>query len=112
MINSHALTIYRQIYPMQCAKLATMGYKTLINLRFDDEDVQQPKSAQLAAACQHCALDYYCLPLEFDAIDGVAAQQFADLLHRAQKPVLVFCATGARAKKAYQQAKLFGFLAE
>lgn len=37
------ITLYKQIHPKQCDGLAKLGFKSLINLRFDDEIKGQPK---------------------------------------------------------------------
>ena len=40
---SDSLTIYKQIYPAQCCKLSEMGYRSVINIRPDDEVANQPQ---------------------------------------------------------------------
>lgn len=100
------MTPYKQIYPTQCAILATMGYKTLINLRFDDECPNQPKSDELSLASQNANLVYHHFPINGDAIDRQAVQAFADLYNACQPPIMVFCNTGNRAKRLYQNAKI------
>ena len=98
------ITLYKQIYPCQCAALATMGYKTLINLRFDDESKNQPTSQAICASADAAGLGYQHLPVDGEYIGRALVADFAQLINDAAKPVLVFCGTGSRAKRMYQNA--------
>lgn len=104
------MTPYKQIYPAQCQLLAQMGYKTLINLRFDDECPNQPTSDALALAAQNAHLNYQHFPINSDEIDNQAVQAFAELYNACQPPIMVFCNTGNRAKRLYQNAKILSLI--
>lgn len=102
----HHITLYKQVHPCQCQNLAKLGYKTLINLRFDDESDNQPKSQNFIEDCRHHQLNYHHLPINDDNFNATTIAQFAQLIHQSQKPIMVFCATGGRAKRLYQSAKI------
>lgn len=104
------MTPYKQIYPAQCQLLAKIGYKTLINLRFDDECDHQPKSETLSLASQNAQLDYHHFPVNGDEINAQTVQDFAKLYQNCQHPIMVFCNTGNRAKRLYQNAKIAGLI--
>ncbi len=101
---SDNLTIYKQIYPSQCCKIAHLGFRSLINIRPDSEIESQPLSADLAAASQKADLAYCYLPFDEDRLSLDTIQKFAEFYNRCPKPVLMFCGTGARAKLLYQSA--------
>ena len=98
------ITLYKQIHPCQCTTLAKMGYKSLINLRFDDETDAQPKSAAIGDSATAAGLEYQHLPVDGEHIERSLVADFARLLQEIPKPVLVFCGTGSRAKRMYQNA--------
>ena len=104
------LTIYKQIYPVQCAKLAELGYRSVINIRPDDEHVTQPSSEHLAAASARANLTYHYLPFDDERLSRATIEQFAAFYRTAPKPVLLFCGTGTRAKLLYQSALMQGLL--
>lgn len=104
------ITFYKQIHPKQCDGLAKLGFKSLINLRFDDEIKGQPKGYDIAQSAKNAGLSYHTLPIGIDDIHLAQAQAFADLINHAPKPVMVFCGTGSRAKRLYQCAVVSGLI--
>lgn len=104
------ITIYKQIYPVQCAKLAELGYRSVINIRPDDEHTSQPSSQDLAAATEQVNLAYHHLPFDDERLSLMTVEQFATCYHAFPKPILLFCGTGARAKLLYQSALMQGLL--
>lgn len=104
------LTIYKQIYPTQCTKLAELGYRSVINVRPDDETATQPTSLDLAAATKQANLAYHHLPFDDEHLSLTTVEQFASYYHAFPKPILLFCGTGARAKVLYQSALMQGLL--
>lgn len=104
------LTIYKQIYPIQCSKLAELGYRSVINVRPDDETESQPSSHDLASALKQANVAYQHLPYDDERLSRVTVEQFAAYYHAFPKPILMFCGTGARAKLLYQSALMQGLL--
>ncbi|WP_201616306.1 beta-lactamase hydrolase domain-containing protein [Psychrobacter urativorans] len=104
------LTIYKQIYPIQCSKIAELGYRSVINIRPDAETVMQPNSDDLAAATKQANLAYHHLPFDDERLSMTTIEQFAEYYHTVPKPILMFCGTGARAKLLYQSALMQGLL--
>lgn len=104
------LTLYKQIHPCQCQNLAKLGYKSLVNLRFDDEVAEQPKSADLAISAKKAELVYQHIPTDIDGIHLQQIKNFADVINKLPKPVMVFCGTGSRAKRLYQSAVVCGLI--
>ncbi len=104
------LTIYKQIYPSQCIKIAELGYRSVLNIRPDAEVMMQPNSCDLAAATEEANLTYHYLPFDDERLSILTVEQFAAFYHAMPKPILMFCGTGARAKLLYQSALMQGLL--
>ena len=104
------ITLYKQIHPCQCPTLANLGYKSLVNLRFDDECQGQPKNCDLQRSAKSAGLSYQHLPIDGDSLHLDNVQAFAKLIHDLPKPVMVFCGTGTRAKSLYQSAVVSGLI--
>ena len=104
------ITIYKQIYPIQCQALATLGYCSLINIRPDGEVEAQPTSADLALAAKDANLSYVYLPFDCERLSQQTINTFAKQYHALPKPILLFCGTGGRAKLLYQSALMQGLL--
>lgn len=98
------ITLYKQIHPCQCQTLSELGFKSLINLRFDDEIDGQPKAHDIYRSATSVGLDYHHLPVDNDNLHLDTVQKFADIIAKSPKPVMVFCGTGSRAKRLYQCA--------
>ena len=104
------ITIYKQIYPKQCAKLAELGYRSLINIRPEAETVNQPESEALQSAASAADLDYIYLPFDCERLSLQTIESFAKHYHALPKPIMLFCGTGARAKLLYQSALMQNLL--
>ena len=87
------------------AELARLGFKSVINNRPDFEHgPDQPTSAAVEAAARAAGLAYRHLPVDggWQSPEQIAAM--AQLLKELPAPVLVFCRSGARSTRLYQQA--------
>ncbi|AWT49929.1 hypothetical protein DLE54_10720 [Psychrobacter sp. YP14] len=107
---SDSLTIYKQIYPTQCAKLSQMGYRSLINIRPDLETEHQPSSEALSVAAQQEDLAYVHIPFDEERLSRATVVRFAEQYHALPKPIMLFCGSGHRAKLLYQSALMQGLL--
>ena len=79
-------------------------------MRFDDEVAEQPKSADLAISAKKAELVYQHIPTDIDGIHLQQIKNFADVINKLPKPVMVFCGTGSRAKRLYQSAVVCGLI--
>ena len=94
-----------QLTPDAMAELARLGFKSVINNRPDFEHgPDQPTSAAVEAAALAAGLQYRHLPVDggWQSPEQIAA--FAVLLKELPAPLLVFCRSGARSTRLYQQA--------
>ena len=100
-------TVYAapQLMPDAMAEAARIGFKSVINNRPDFEHgADQPTSAAVESAALAVGLHYRHLPVDsgYQSPEQIAA--FAQLLKDLPHPVLVFCRSGARSARLYQQA--------
>ena len=107
---SDSLTIYKQIYPIQCPKLSEMGYRSIINVRPDNEVENQPSSELLCSAATKANLAYSYIPYDEERLSCATVAHFAEQYHKMPKPIMLFCGSGARAKLLYQSALMQGLL--
>lgn len=99
-----AITLYKQIHPSQCPSIARLGYKTLINLRYDGETDCQPMARDIADSARCAGITYHHFPVDVETMTQNCIHRFATLVKDSPSPIMVFCATGARAKRLYQSA--------
>ena len=94
-----------QLGPEAMAEAARLGFKSVVNNRPDFEHgPDQPTSATVAEAACAAGLQYHHLPVagNWQSPEQIAAM--AALLKTLPQPVLLFCRSGARSTKLYQQA--------
>jgi uncharacterized protein (TIGR01244 family) len=95
-----------QLDPAAMADAARAGFKSVVNNRPDFEGgPNQPTNAQIEAAARAAGLEYRFLPVQsaWQTPDEIAA--FAKLMDELPRPVLLFCRSGARSARLYQQAQ-------
>ncbi len=95
------LTISSQPDSSAFEGLAAQGFATVINVRPDAEDREQPGSAAEAAAAHAVGLDYAFIPVTRSAITMADIRAFQKALKDAGGPVLAHCKSGTRALTLY-----------
>ncbi len=103
-IDEH-VCVASQLEPEAMTELARLGFKSVVNNRPDFEHgPDQPTSAAVAAAASAAGLQYHHLPVAggWQSPEQIAAM--AALLKTLPQPVLMFCRSGARSTRLYQQA--------
>ena len=94
-----------QLTPEAMAAVAEAGFKAVLNNRPDFEGgPDQPTSAAIEAAAQAAGLVYAHLPVQGGYQSPEEIAQCAALLKTLPRPLLMFCRSGARSTKLYQQA--------
>lgn len=87
------------------ASAAEAGFKAVINNRPDFEGgPDQPSSADIEAAAKAAGLQYAHLPVQGGYQSPEEIAQCAALLKTLPRPLLMFCRSGARSTRLYQQA--------
>lgn len=71
------------------AKLSAMGIKTVINVLPENQSV--PNEAEIVRANN---MTYRSVPFHLSGFKKQTIEHFAEVLNKAEKPVLIHCATG------------------
>lgn len=94
-----------QLTPEAMAAAAEAGFKSVLNNRPDMEGgPDQPTSAAIEAAAVAAGLQYAFLPVQGGYQSPEEIARCAELLKTLPRPLLMFCRSGARSTKLYQQA--------
>lgn len=94
-----------QLTPEAMASAAEAGFKAVLNNRPDFEGgPDQPTSTAIEAAAKAAGLVYAYLPVQGGYQSPEEIAQCATLLKTLPRPLLMFCRSGARSTKLYQQA--------
>ncbi|HET8869034.1 MAG TPA: TIGR01244 family sulfur transferase [Aquabacterium sp.] len=94
-----------QLTPEAMAAAAEAGFKAIMNNRPDFEGgADQPTSADIEAAAVAAGLAYAHLPVQGGYQSPEEIARCAELLKSLPRPLLMFCRSGARSTKLFQQA--------
>ena len=85
-----------QIAPEEMARVAAMGFTTVINNRPDHENPPELQSAVMRAAALEAGLDYVDIPAETRSMSVETVAQQAAAIDASTGPVLAYCASGTR----------------
>ena len=85
--------------------LSVKGYRTIIDLRPDGEERDQPASAAVAQAAAGAGLRFAYVPTPRGAIPDAVVADFARALDGAEGPVLLYCRSGSRAARVWALAE-------
>jgi len=87
-----------QIEVDDISEIVSLGFKTIINNRPDNEGgAEQPKSEALEAIALSHGISYVYIPVIPNNIQPHQIEIFKEVYAKAPKPILGFCKTGNRA---------------
>ena len=94
-----------QLTPAAMAEAAAAGFRSVVNNRPDFEHgPDQPTNAEIEAAARAAGLEYRFLPVASGWRSPEQIAACARLLHELPRPLLMFCRSGARSARLYQEA--------
>lgn len=105
---SPGYAVRAQITVGDLARLAEMGFRTVINSRPDGEEPGQPEADELAAAARRLGLAYHHIPVAPSGPTEADARKLRAALATAPGPVLGFCRSGRRAARLKELADSLG----
>lgn len=85
-----------QLQEADFAQVAARGFRTVINMRPDDEEPGQPYADNLRQACEAAGMRYEFLPVVGGQFTEQNIVDFARQVKELPKPILTFCRTGTR----------------
>ena len=91
-----------QIFEQDIKIAADHGVRTIINNRPDHEEMGQPLSVDLERFAQSLGLAYVHIPIVTVPPTDQEVDDFARIWEQLNKPILLFCCTGARSKALWQ----------
>ena len=101
------LSVSPQIYTAHIERIASLGFRTIINNRPDKEKANQPLAVDLAAEADRHGLIFINQWVLSGKVTIENSTDFADELERAEGPVLAYCRSGTRCTMlwAYSEAR-------
>ena len=86
-----------QVRPEDLRVVYSLGFRTLVVARPDDEEAGQPSIAEMQDAAAKAGLDFAAVPVRPGHITDEDVERFAAAIKTSEGPVLGYCRTGARA---------------
>ena len=104
---SASFSVSAQLSPDDVATAAQRGFRKIINNRPDDEEPDQPASAELAKAAAANGLEYSAIPVAGSESLVANVDAMRRQLAGCDGPVLAFCRSGTRSAMlwAYVEAQ-------
>ena len=100
-----------QASPEDMVLVAKQGFASVMNNRPDFEhDADQPTAQSVADAAHAAGMDFYDLPFSASRVTPELLVQFAQVVGQAEKPILVYCRSGARSTGIFRMALEAGYL--
>ncbi|MCA1766904.1 MAG: TIGR01244 family phosphatase [Idiomarina sp.] len=90
------ISVSPQISSDDVGVAASMGFKTIVCNRPDNESEEQVNSDTIRQAANKNGLSFEHLPVVSGQITDTDVEAFQSLMQKAQGPVLAYCRTGTR----------------
>jgi len=94
-----------QLFEHDLRLAAKQGVRSIMNNRPDDESMGQPKSADLAKTAEELGMTFVHLPVDPRSITVRDVDEFARACDELERPLLIFCRSGARSTQLWQMAE-------
>jgi len=94
-----------QLFEHDVRLAAKQGVRSIMNNRPDGESVGQPLSADLAKVAEELGLTFLDLPIDPRAISSQDVEAFAKARDALERPLLIFCRSGARSTRIWEMAE-------
>jgi len=94
-----------QLFEQDLKLVAKQGVRSIMNNRPDNESMGQPLSADLAKVAEELGMVFVQLPVNPRSITRQDAEAFAKACDELERPLLIFCRSGARSTKIWEMAE-------
>ena len=94
-----------QVFEHDLRLAAKQGVRSIINNRFDAESMGQPASADLAKVAEELGMTFVYFPVDPGSITRQDAEAFAKICEELERPLLIFCRSGARSTRIWEIAE-------
>jgi sulfide:quinone oxidoreductase len=94
-----------QLFESDLQLAAKQGVRSIMNNRPDGEALGQPLSADLAKVAEQLGMTYRYLPVDPRAVTQQNIDDFAKARDELERPLLIFCRSGARSTKLWEMTE-------
>ena len=94
-----------QLFEHDVRLMAKQGVRSIMNNRPDGESMGQPLSADLANIAEELGMTFLHLPVNPKAITKQVVEEFAKARDELERPLLIFCRSGARSTTVWELAE-------
>jgi uncharacterized protein (TIGR01244 family) len=94
-----------QIATSGIAALKDDGYRTIVNMRTENETPGQPSYGEMQSAVQGAKLAYGYVPMKQGAMSKASVEALATSLRRLPKPTVLYSEPSSRAARAWALAE-------
>jgi len=94
-----------QLFEHDLRLVAKQGVRSIMNNRPDNESTGQPLSADLARVAQELGITFAHFPVDPRSIVRQDVEAFAKVCNELERPLLIFCRSGARSTKIWEMAE-------
>jgi sulfide:quinone oxidoreductase len=94
-----------QLFESDLQLAAKQGVRSIMNNRPDGESLGQPLSADLAKVAEQLGMTYRYLPVDPRAVTQQNIEDFAKARDELERPLLIFCRSGARSTKLWEMTE-------
>lgn len=91
-----------QLFEHDVRLLAKQGVRSIVNNRADNESLGQPLSADLAKVAEELGVTFVHFPVDPRSITRQDAAAFAKICEELERPLHLFCRSGARTTKIWE----------
>ncbi len=94
-----------QLFEHDLRLAVKQGVRSIMNNRPDGESVGQPSSADIAKVAEELGMTFVHFPVDPKSITRQDAEAFAKICDELERPLLIFCRSGARSTKIWEMAE-------
>ena len=94
-----------QLFEHDLRLAAKQGVRSIMNNRPDGESIGQPPSADIAKVAEELGMTFVHFPVDPKSITRQDAEAFAKVCDEPERPLLIFCRSGARSTRIWEMAE-------
>jgi len=94
-----------QLFEHDVRLAAKQGVRSIMNNRSDGESMGQPLSADLAKIAEELGMTFVHFPVDPRSITKQDVEEFAKTRDKLERPLLIFCRSGARSTTIWEMAE-------
>lgn len=94
-----------QITSDDLSAIQSMGFKSIVCHRPDDEEPGQPSYQAIEAEARALGIEMRHIPIGKTGVGHEQVQAMVDALDELDRPMLGYCRSGARSTAVYQQSQ-------